>query len=289
MKQGVLVIAIGNANYGNYAHQLCMSIKATCPGTSVTCAYAEGALNHVLTNPLPNNFDSLIHIPSHCYMTNGLKDYVKAKTYAYDLSPYEQTILVDADVIWTPHKPVSDLFELLKNELFTCANRGRQQLSEAPGGFVHWCDPKDMETAGYKGWLYNLSSEFMYFRKDKNVAKLFKHAQDFFNNPPSFNYKRFSFGLPDELAFEAACMKTEIYPHAYPFLPFYWEHFEKKHLPVYDIYKQFYAISLGGNLNDKTSAQAYDSLAGHYNKQFGINGYFPARDKKSWLPERTII
>jgi hypothetical protein len=84
-------------------------------------------------------------------------------------------------------------------------------------------------------------------------------------------------------------MKTEIYPHAYPFLPFYWEHFEKKHLPVCDIYKQFYAISLGGNLNDKTSAQAYDSLAGHYNKQFGINGYFPARDKKSWLPERTII
>lgn len=285
MEKGVLIIALGNPYYGNYAVQLARSIKFVTPDVMVSCAYAGASLSH--NSNLP--FDSIIEIPEEYYTTDGLPDYIKAKTYLYQLSPYKKTIAIDADVIWLPQKPITDLFNEFNDIKITFANRGREQISEAKKGFIHWANPEDIARVyGQKGWLYNLASELIYFVKDKKVEKFFKIAQQVYDDP-QIEYKRFGSRLPDELAFEIAILKTGLEPHKTPFIPFYWEQAERRYLPVTEMYQQFYGYSLGGNINTGQVANIYNNLANHYNKKFGVNGYFPAKDKRSWLPERQIL
>ncbi len=288
MSRGVIIIAAGHSYYGNYAAQACRSIKAVDKSIKVALLLAEGAMAHVGSNP----FDQTITIPKEYYTTNGLNDFLKAKTFIYELSPFDETIYVDADIIWLPQKKVSDLFEQLKEVDFTMSNRGKEPIGKALPGFIHWANPKDL-IAEYKfketDPLYNLGSEFIYFKKNKQVKKLFREAQKVYENPPSFAYKKFAYSLPDELPFEIAMIKIGIYPHAAPFIPFYWEQFERKSTPIYEIYKGFYAYSMGGNTNIGQMANIYNNLAQHYNSQFGINGCFPAKNKKEWLPERQTL
>jgi len=288
MKQGVILVACGHPYYGNYANQLCRSIKVVAPGTKVVLAHGDNGAGHLYQHN--NHFDQMIPIPEDMMRTNGLKDYLKVKTCLYELSPFKETIFVDADCIWTPQKPITILFEQFKDIPFTIANRGKIELEKAASSFIHWADPKAIaeKYSIKKGWLYNLASELIYFKKSKEVKKLFAEARAVFESP-KIDYKPFARSLPDELAFEIAMLKTGIYPHAAPFIPFYWEHFERRRLKVSEIYQNYFAYSLGGNIVNKTCASIYKSLATNYNKQFGINGYFPAKDKKSFLPERQQI
>ncbi len=287
-KKGVLLIACGHAYYGNYAIQLARSIKAVDSSIGIAVLHNGEGLSHALPNH-KSIFDVIIDCP--VYTTNGITDYMKTKAFIYDLSPFEETMYIDSDVIWLPQKPISKLFEELKDVKFTMNNRGRETIGKALPGYIHWAEPKKL-IQKYKlseeSFLYNLSSEFIYFKKDKDVKKLFNEAKKIFDNPPN-EFKKFGMGIADELAFEVAMMKTGVYPHAYPFLPFYWEQFERKSTPIYEIYKDFYAYSMGGNANIGQMANIYNNLAQHYNGKFGINGYFPAKDKKSWNSLRQTL
>lgn len=287
MSKGVILIAAGHPYYGNFANQLCRSVKASSPGIDVAVATIDGALSHCAIH----SFDKIIDIPREYVTTKGQPDYVKAKAYLYELSPFTETIFIDSDVIWLPQKPVTDLFEMFKDIPFTMANRGAQEIGKAKEGFIHWCSPKTLiEKYGFKPdtMLFNAASEFIYFKKCKEVKALFKEAQKVYADPPK-GFKMFAFHLPDELAFEIAMMKTGLHPHVAPFIPFYWEQFERRQLPVYDMYKQYYAYSMGGNTNTGNTAQIYNNLAQHYNKKFGVSGYFPAKNKSGFLPERKHI
>ncbi len=284
-KNGVLLLCLGNPFYGNFAVQLARSIKAVDPEMKVSCAYAGNVLSH--NSNLP--FDSLIEVPKEYFITDGLPDYIKSKTYLYELSPYDNTIFIDADVIWLPQKPITNLFNELKECDITFSNRGKQKVSEAKSGFIHWADPKDIANAyGQDGWLYNLASEFIYWRRNKKVEKFFKVAQEVYVDP-KIQFKKFAHHLPDELAFEIAMIKTGLYPHAENFIPFYWEQFERKAMPVHEMYQKYYGYSMGGNVNTQSQEQIYNNLANHYNAKCGVSGYFPAKSKNAWLNERQQL
>ncbi len=286
MEKGVVLLALGNPFYGNYAVQLARSIKFVDPNVSISILYAGNVLSHN-RHTLP--FDHQIVVPSEYYMTDGLPDYIKAKTFIYDLSPYKKTIFIDADVIWLPQKPITELFNEFENLIITFANRGRERLSEAKNGFIHWADPAEIRRVyGNEGWLYNLASELIYFTKCKQVKAFFKEAQKAYVDP-LIPYKQFGTHLPDELAFEIAMIKTGLEPHKSPFIPFYWEQFERRFLPVHEMYKNYYGYSLGGNVNTGQVANIYNNLANHYNSKFGVTGCFPAKDKRAWLPERQSL
>lgn len=282
---GVLLLALGHNFYGNYAVQLARSIKAVDPTMNVSIAYSGTVLNH--NSNLP--FDQEIIIPDEYFMSDGLPDYIKAKTYLYELSPYENTIFIDADVIWLPQKPVTNLFDEFKEIDITFSSRGKQKITDAKPGFIHWAEPEEIvRVYGGEGWLYNLASEFIYFRKCDRIKEFFELAQEIYINP-QITYKRFAHRLPDELAFELAMIKTGIYPHADVFTPFYWEQFEKKSMPVDQMYKEYYGYSMGGNVNTHGQEQIYNNLANHFNSKFGISGYFPAKNKQSYLNERQSL
>lgn len=284
--KGVLLLALGNAYYGNYAVQLARSIKAVSPEVSVSIAYSGNVLSHNGSN-LP--FDNQIVVPNEYFITNGFPDYLKAKTYLYELSPYDKTIFIDADVIWLPHKPITDLFNEFDQVDITFSNKGSEKISEAKPGFIHWANPKDIAAVyGEDGRLYNLASEFIYWRRDKKVEEFFEVAQEVYIDP-KIPYKKFAFHLPDELAFEIAMLKTGMYPHKERFMPFYWEQYEKKAMPVHKMYQEYYGYSMGGNVNTKGQEQIYNNLANSYNSKFGVSGFFPAKNKMSWLTERKSL
>lgn len=282
--RGVLLLAIGNPYYGNYAVQLARSIKAVDPDMKVSCAYAGQVLSHNRSLP----FDDQIAVPMDHYLTDGLPDYIKAKTFLYDLSPYEETIFIDADVIWLPQKPISQLFDQFGDTDIIFSNHGKEKVSEAGRGFIHWADPKEIMRVYGEGTLYNLASEFIYFRKGPKAQTIFEIAQQVYRDP-QIEFRKFGFGLPDELAFEIALLKTGTELKQAPFIPFYWEQYERRSLPIYEIYKQYYGYSLGGNVNTGQVANIYNNLATHYNSKFGIRGCFPAKDKRSWLSERQTL
>jgi hypothetical protein len=141
---------------------------------------------------------------------------------------------------------------------------------------------------GSEGWLYNLASEFIYFSKCEEVRELFTLVQKIYVDP-KIGFKKFAHNLPDELAFEIAMMTLKIDAHAAPFTPFYWEQFERKSMPVHEMYEKYYGYSMGGNVNTKGQEQIYNNLANNYNSRFGVSGYFPAKNKQSWLNQRQSL
>lgn len=285
MTEGVLILALGHPYYGNYATQLCRSIKVTAPQMKVAVVCTSASMAH---NP-NHQFDHVIECPSEYFHTDGFEDFLKAKTFIYQLSPFDTTIFLDADTIWLPNKPISNLFNEFKDINFTISNRGREKLSDAKSGIIHWAEPTEIKSVyGNEGWLYNLASELIYFKKCKEMELFFELVQSIYVEP-KIKYRKFGHGLPDELAFELAMIKTAVEPHVCPYIPIYWEQFERKTLPVHEMYDQYYAYSLGGNLNSKQTENIYNALADHYNKQFGVRGYFPAKNKREWLKERHSI
>ena len=289
MSKGVVILALGHVNYGNYAMQLARSIKAV-DECNITLLYNHTAIGHI--KDLFTVFDTAIEVPREYYITNGLPDYVKAKTYLYELSPYEETIYIDADVIWLPQRKISDLFNNLSDIDIIIGNRGKESLKEAKKGFIHWADPSDIiHVYGSEGNIYNLSSEFMYFKKCDKVEVFFNLAIIAYLNP-KIKFKKFAHHLPDELAFIIAMIQTQIEFFS-PYIPFYWEQFEvkstRKTKPIFEIYKEYYGYSMGGNTNTKNQEQIYNNIANISNKKFKVNGYFPAKSKKNWLVERKDL
>jgi len=290
MSKGVIILALGHSNYGNYAIQLCRSIKAVDESANITLLYNDSAITHFKNNT--SIFDNVIEVPREFYITNGLPDYVKAKTYLYELSPYDETIYIDADVIWLPQRKISELFNELSNTDIIISNRGKELLKDSKKGFIHWADPEEIrEVYGTKGNIYNLSSEFIYFKKCNKVELFFDYAIVAYFNP-KIKYKKFAHHLPDELAFIIAMIQTGI-EFISPFTPFYWEQFEvkstRKTKPVFQIYKEYYGYSMGGNINTTNQEQIYNNIAALSNNKFKVKGYFPAKSKKNWLIERKDL
>jgi len=281
--RGIVLIAGGNAAYGGWALNLAMGLKNEEPDIDITLLWHGNAKTYFEKNH-SYIFNSIIEIPTELITRNGIINYVKAKTLLYDLSPYEETIFIDADVIWFPNKKITDLFDSLKDIDFTIGNRGKSELTENTQ--LTWSIGKDM--LKYGDIVYNLSSEFIYFKKTKKVYDLFKLSQEVYDNI-DIDYKRFDGGVPDELAFQIAMMIEKITPHKSPYLPFYWEAYEKKSLKIPQLYNGFWGYSIGGAGVSPMQKQIYDALVKHYSSNFGVKFPFLANSKRNLFKLRQKI
>jgi len=125
------------------------------------------------------------------------------------------------------------------------ANRGCVDITEADEKFINWASPKEIQEAYGYGLLYNLSSEFIYFKKCNEIEQFFWAAQDSFDTL-KVHHMLFGNGVPDELPFIVAMLLMGVYPHTAPFLPSYWELFFNKNMQAAQMYNKYYAYSLGG-------------------------------------------
>ncbi len=287
MSRGVIIIAVGVEYYGELALNLCMSLKATDPEISVTLLW-EGKAKNRLTSGL-HLFDNVLEISKEHFLRGGMRSLMRAKVCIDLLSPYDETIFMDADIIMNPYKKIANLFEECKDLEFTIGCRESLLLSEGKGRF-QWADADEVtRVTGYSGRSYNLSSEFIYFKKTDSVRNFFSVAREYFDNP-EVEYKRFAGTVPDELAFQLAMIKTGISPHKYQFLPFYWEPYQRKKLTAHQFYQsEWYAYSMGGAFYENSQKEIYNALADLYSKKFGRPYVFKAKNKSEVTKLRSKI
>lgn len=290
MKQGILLIAAGHPYYGNYAYQLALSLKANSNDIPVSIVYEGKGISHLGVQKLAI-FDHIIEAKPQHYTSKslGIRDIFKLKTSIYELSPYDETLYLDADMLWLPRKRVESLFAELKDVDFTMSNRGAMAIDIANEGFVQWASVADIRDAyGFKDeTIFHLSSEFIYFKKNKDVKGLFDKVKKAFDYP-KVNYKIFGQNQPDELSFIIATMQTKMYPHTAPYFPAYWEPFNKMNMKPADMYQQYYLCSFGGSIYSNGVRDFYNNLAKSYTNAAG-EYLFPLTDKNKFLPERAVI
>jgi len=286
--KGIVLISLGNPYYIRMAHQLALSLKAN-----------ENIPIHLVTNNVhylegyqKRYFDSIEEPSLDKYSKNNTIQPIKAKTYIYDFSPFDETIFLDADMIVLNQKKISYLFDELKNVELTIANRGSSDISIADEKTSQWADlRKFREVYKLDGKWFQLSSEFIYFKKTERVKQFFDTAKEIYDNPKS-DYNLFADGMADELAFGLSCIINNIYPHVENFTPVYWSHAEKRYVKKIDPYinENYYGYSMGGAHASKNQKEFYDNMMVYYHNKLGLKpSFFPAQNKSKYLTERSKI
>jgi hypothetical protein len=292
MTRGVVLIAAHHPYYGNLAYQLAVSIKCNAPDINISIITEGRGIAHLQSAGRKLAiFDKIIVCPEEYYTVKSTnkRDVFKIKTALYDLSPYDETIYFDADMLWLPKKNVNDLMDSFAEVDFTMSNRGCMKILDAKQGFIQWADPQHIK-AIYKfndELIYNLSSEFIYFKKKKAIKSLFAKAMKCFDFQ-KISHLMFAGGQPDELSFTIAMMQTGVYPHQNGYYPAYWEQYQKKGLSRKDMYDNYYLASFGGSYQDKSTISFYNDLAKAYCRKIGET-IIPLESKREILSERSKI
>lgn len=289
VSRGVILLALGYPNYGNWASQLAASIHYT--SETETVLLTDGKGNSEIAPQYLKHISKVITVPEECYTKDGMSNYLKAKTYLYDLSPFDETIFLDADMIWLPYKPITELFEQFKDIDYTMISRSDGPIETENNTLIHWAKPSEiLETypnvAGKH--LYNLSSEFIYFKKNKRIKAFFELVKQFYIDP-KVHYRDFGLQVPDELAYTLAMLHSDVKPHQNVFVPIYWEVHQRRRLPLTEMYNQFYGYSIGGNSTDPITANTFNDLAKMYSERMKLGWHYPVRSKVEFVRERTHI
>ena len=206
-KRGVIIACLDQPYYGNYAFQLALSIKKNAPTMAISLLCNDKGKGHLTQDKLAF-FDKVIKVNDTAVTSKGQPATLKFKTYLYDVSPYDETIYLDADTLFLPKKSINELFDSIPKDCnFTMQNRGHIDLETATpeqlnSRFTIWANSQHVKDA-YKfkaGKYYNLSSELIYFKKDKKVKELFDLVKKEYDNV-KVSYENFNGGVPDELPF----------------------------------------------------------------------------------------
>lgn len=283
--KGILILAFGHPYYGRYAHNLAVSLKHADPDMPIALVYGGDALNHLSVFDISKVFDQQIPVPKEYVTREGVTEWLKAKTFLFNLSPFDETLYLDADTLWLPgHKP-SELFSQFKDIDFTIANHGPTKSENIKDDYV-WAKYSDIiQGFGLTGdeLYYRCSSEFVYFKKNERTEKLFRAWQSNYDNI-NIDHKPFAGAIPDELPLSVAMMQTGVYPHQDMYRPIYWQNAERK---IYnDIYQRFYALSAGGKVNGDWTHKHYNRLVSHYFNRAGLRHIWELQNKRRFLPER---
>ena len=279
-KRGILIIAAGHPYYGKMAAALAATIK--CKSTvSIHLAYAGSALKYLSGAELAL-FGSMAPIPGQFYTFNGQQRFIKAKMYLYELSPFLETIFLDADMAMV--KDPLPLFDELKEYDITFSNHG------SDGTQSIWADiEKVKETYQVQQEkFYSLHSEFIFFKKTKVARKFFTTAQHLYEKL-KVPATTFAGAIPDELPPILACMLTKLYPHKDYYRPVFWQNSEKRMLHIYEIAREYYGYSMGSHTSPRHSISLYNTSVSAAYRKLGLQHAYTWKQKKSFLPERKNI
>lgn len=302
--RGVVLIAAGHPLYTHYAFNLALSIRdhSSIP---IALFYQGAGLSQLL--PYQHHvFSQIEEIPKEYYTENGKEVFIKVKTHLYDLTPFDETVFLDADMVFSPFKKIEDLFDENKDREIQFACRGDKNMQDN----IHseWVSlPEIKEKFGFEHW-YELSSEVIYFKKGETAKKVFDLAKHYYSNH-GMNIKRwvvvagkyelekkpnaiteFAGGVPDEVPFSIALEVAGVKIKS-PYVPSYWQpqHFKKITSDV-EVKKNYYLISIGGKKLQTNTERIYNSLMSHYHRMAGIKrSPYPAQIKEKLLHERKKI
>jgi len=111
--RGIMLVATGHPYYGNMAYNLAISIKSV-EDISIAVVFTGASLSHLSASQVAI-FDHKIEAPDDYRTGFGVKLHLD------QLTPYDQTLCLDVDMLWLSRKP-SDLFDELNGKQFRKAS-----------------------------------------------------------------------------------------------------------------------------------------------------------------------
>jgi hypothetical protein len=288
--RGVLLLALGSPHYGRMAATLAASLRASDADVTIHLVYAGQALSH-LTDTHLALFSSVAACPPAYYHRGDKQTYFKAKTCIYELSPFEETLFLDVDMIWFRVRAVGALIDQLAAAGdFAFQHRGYVDLAGTLADETSfWCNVNEVKQA-YQltvGRYYNLHSEFVFFKKTPVNAAFFNTVQQVYD-APRCAMKLFAGDMADEAAFSIAMAITSYYPDSESYLPVYWHGLEQR-MSTPDMIAQYYAMSMGGSTAPTWVIERYRALAQGAAYALGIPRLFGYLPKRQWEPTRVSI
>ena len=263
MSRGIILLAMGDPMYGRLAFNAALSMKANDPNIHITLGYAESALadlfdyhrsyfdnfieipetfytNYpppvVTTKPVHTLDDFFAGAPTEAKLTPAppcQKNYFKAKTHLYELSPYDQTIFLDVDSLWKLGKRVNPLLDSLGGVKYTpvcyqnpkgLPHQGSMQDWEMTKQIGFWASAEQYAAYYGKrtdGYFWETSTYFIYFEKCPETKAYFDKVQELMRDPsPDVPVKSYRGDMkPDEFYFNAASYLLQMGPCTYPYAP----------------------------------------------------------------------
>lgn len=291
--RGILLIGLGDPNYGNMATNLAATIRVSDPDIPIHLVWHGRSIGH-LSDKHKALFTSMSECPEEAITYDGKIEYIGAKTWMYDLSPFDETLFLDADIFSIPKIPVAPLLDKLSDACdFTIQNRGYANLSkpdsELNPNYATWCNilevKKHFKT---EGRFYHLHSEFVFFKKNAGNKKFFQKVKQIYKSRP-IPWQVFDGGVPDEYAFDIAMAITGHYPHEDNALWVYWHAMRSKQLAWNSIVDQYGFVSLGGKDIPPFYIAKGNLYMDYCRRALDLPCLFPILPKRNWNKKRTSI
>lgn len=284
MKQGILLVATGHPYYGRMAYNLAATIKATGTIVPVAVIHDENALSHL-------NEQQLAMFNKRIKLRKKHKDICSLRMDLHKLTPFDQTMALDVDMLWFNTDPM-DLFSLLNDRDFTIVNEGYKDLDTGDDHtsriYTYWSDLQAIiESHGVKGRFYQVRGEFLLFNKTDKVAQLYDTAKKILLEPKVKVDDWANGVVPDEFALNIALNLHGIEPHAPIWQPAIWPGRNRMPPPPLHIMnKQYHAISFGGNVLPAKMRELHDLIAKAAFAKLGLPFEFTIQPKRHYLTER---
>ena len=299
---GIVVFAIGHPNYAKMAVNLALTLKATGENVPVAFLYskAHGKYKQSTEYIRPQHkdlFSHYIEVPEAYFTYKGKYIYQKAKTYAYDLSPFEQTLVLDADSLWShqfrgmnesnKHSPTALLNSLSGIELTYTLYNSHKNLVSWLGDKTTIEDLRQAFSIPNENDFYNIQSSVMYFEKGIKAERYFSVAQRLYD---TFDLPCVEWGgaLPDELIYNIVSAMMGIVPHNVE-----WNILAQpvsvkfSNSTLNKIFEQYPIMSMSGSKVPPAYVRAYNTLISQAHNVLKDNA--PPnhyQDKKEYLSDR---
>lgn len=266
----IAIIATSHPYYGRMAYNLALSIKAV-ENVPVQLFYRDPAIDH-LTNDQRSIFDVMVPLPTQ------FREGYCTKLHLDELTQYQETLYLDADMLWLPYRKPSELYAELKGTGYTGITEGHNE--EPNNAYYFWADPVEIMRTFDLDKIYQWRSEVIYFEKGTEVFA-FARSLDVSELK---TIKRFGGSVPDELYFNIACSMTDTHPHKYKWTPAYWPRLHKDVIPS-DL-TSYYLLSFGSNFASKGMKDMYKKIVAASAQKLGVRPMFELHSKRSFMTER---
>ncbi len=245
-------------------------------------------------------FNHIIELEPKDYTLKGVQNHVINKFKLYELTPFDETIYLDADSVWCKGRNANELFEQFKDVDFGFTTYDKEEVFPITSErSIFWCkegncinDFNKFFDMNQDALFYHLQASFLYFKKSETAKQIFDLALEIFQKR-DFEFREWAGGMPDELAFDLALAilnyKTDNF---YYDNIFYYPLNANKKVRINDlpeIYKNYFYISLAGHEMHVDFISLYNRLTKYYSQQdlrLGTNEIYLWRNKADFLAER---
>lgn len=267
---GIVIVACGNPIYGNMAYNLAMSIKYNSQ-VDITCLYSEQSLSELNAKQL-KSFDKIIEVPKKYWV----KAYQRVKCFANELTPYDRTIMIDADTVWNKR----DINKLFVDNFQTGCLGKWENGEETYEGYVYWEKPTNIIDYWGINLIYKTYSGFVAWTKEHDyIWREIQRVYDDQNAP----CEKWNGDKPDEYAFNIGISLAE-HKMKHDYMPIFFGYESKKYFE-HTMRTKYYGMSVSGAFPDPYIITVYNKILREYAYRTGLD-IKPYIKKGSVLEER---